>query len=332
LTATVSHLSDFAPLVASGGSAPDTPTGLTPSNPGSGTAINLTWAAVSGASTYNVYKSTDNSSYPLLASPSATSYSATGLTAGTTYYFKVSAVNSTGDESAATTAVSLEPSVVGSGGGGGASGAVAGSTPVITPATPATPATPLSNANSSALNTPSRVSYDLGTTTLKNGSRGEAVKELQRFLNTKLNLGLAIDGSLGPKTIAVIKKWQKDNGLVADGLIGAKTKAMMNAQAAGTPATPATPASSASPNALATPSRTSYDLGTTTLKNGSRGEAVKELQRFLNTKLNLGLAIDGSLGPKTIAVIKKWQKDNGLVADGLIGAKTKAMMNAQVTE
>ena len=28
LTATVSHLSDFAPLVASGGSAPDTPTGL----------------------------------------------------------------------------------------------------------------------------------------------------------------------------------------------------------------------------------------------------------------------------------------------------------------
>jgi len=47
----------------------------------------------------------------------------------------------------------------------------------------------------------------------------------------------------------------------------------------------------------------------------------------LNAKLNLGLVIDGSLGPKTIAVIKKWQMDNGLVADGLVGAKTKAMMN-----
>ena len=74
----------------------------------------------------------------------------------------------------------------------------------------------------------------------------------------------------------------------------------------------------------------SYNFGTTTLKNGSTGEAVKELQRFLNAKLNLGLVVDGKLGPKTIAVIKQWQKDNGLVADGLIGAKTKAMMNASV--
>jgi len=71
-----------------------------------------------------------------------------------------------------------------------------------------------------------------------------------------------------------------------------------------------------------------YNFGTTTLKNGSKGEGVKELQRFLNAKLNLGLAIDGKLGPKTIAVIKKWQKDNNLKSDGLIGAKTKAKMNS----
>jgi hypothetical protein len=74
----------------------------------------------------------------------------------------------------------------------------------------------------------------------------------------------------------------------------------------------------------------SYNFGTTTLRNGSKGAAVKELQRFLNTTLNLGLVIDGKLGPKTIAVIKKWQKAHGLVVDGLIGNKTKAMMNASV--
>ena len=74
----------------------------------------------------------------------------------------------------------------------------------------------------------------------------------------------------------------------------------------------------------------SYNFGTTTLKNGSKGEAVKELQRFLNTKLGLGLVIDGALGPKTITVIKQWQKDNGLVSDGLIGQKTKVKMNASV--
>jgi hypothetical protein len=71
----------------------------------------------------------------------------------------------------------------------------------------------------------------------------------------------------------------------------------------------------------------SYDFGTATLKNGSRGEAVEELQEFLNRFLNLGLMLDGNLGPKTIASIKKWQMQNGLVADGLVGAKTKMLMN-----
>ncbi len=75
-------------------------------------------------------------------------------------------------------------------------------------------------------------------------------------------------------------------------------------------------------------STTPYNFGAPTLKNESRGEPVKELQRFLNQDLNLGLAIDGKLGPKTIAVVKTWQKNHGLIADGLVGPKTKAMMNA----
>ncbi|KKR59030.1 MAG: Antifreeze glycoprotein/trypsinogen-like protein protease chimeric [Candidatus Nomurabacteria bacterium GW2011_GWF2_40_31] len=115
----------------------------------------------------------------------------------------------------------------------------------VTPATPATPAVP--GVSPAIPATPATV-YNFGTTTL----------ELQRFLNDKLNLGLVLDGKLGPKTIAVIKTWQADNGLVPDGLIGAKTKAMMNAGA-----TPATPASTSQ-------STGSYNFGTTTLKNGSK--------------------------------------------------------------
>jgi peptidoglycan hydrolase-like protein with peptidoglycan-binding domain len=75
---------------------------------------------------------------------------------------------------------------------------------------------------------------------------------------------------------------------------------------------------------------TSYNLGTVTLKNGSKGESVKQLQKLLNKLLNMSLKEDGILGPKTIAVIKKWQKDHGLVADGLVGPKTKAAMQAEV--
>mgnify|MGYP001564786935 CR=1 FL=1 len=97
-----------------------------------------------------------------------------------------------------------------------------------------------------------------------------------------------------------------------------------------TPAVPATSETSAIPAVPATPATPTYNFGTVTLKRGSKGEPVKELQRFLNDKLNLGLKLDGKLGPKTIAVIKKWQKANGLKADGLVGVKTKAKMNAMV--
>ncbi len=92
------------------------------------------------------------------------------------------------------------------------------------PAIPAVPATPSSSSSGSSINK----TYNFGTVTLRMWSKGEAVMELQRFLNAKLNLGLVIDGKLGPKTIAVIKQWQKDNGLVNDGLVGNKTKAKMN--------------------------------------------------------------------------------------------------------
>jgi peptidoglycan hydrolase-like protein with peptidoglycan-binding domain len=166
--------------------------------------------------------------------------------------------------------------------------------------------------------------YNFGAVTLKDGSRGPAVVELQRFLNDTMKLGLVLDGVLGPKTIAVIKKWQSDRGLVPDGLIGNKTKAMMNAIATGTnPSTGSTGSPQAGSGPLA------YNLGIVTLRDGSRGEAVKELQRFLNDKLKLGLVVDGKLGPKTIAVIKKWQRDHKLVVDGLVGNKTKAMMNGE---
>jgi hypothetical protein len=76
--------------------------------------------------------------------------------------------------------------------------------------------------------------------------------------------------------------------------------------------------------------KTHYDFGTAVLKNGSKGNAVKELQRFLNDTMKLGLIIDGKFGPKTTVIVKKWQKAHGLVPDGLIGAKTKTMMNAEV--
>ena len=58
----------------------------------------LTWNAVSGATAYKVYRATSKSgTYSLLGTVTATNYTNTGAKAGTTYYYKVKAVNSAGE-------------------------------------------------------------------------------------------------------------------------------------------------------------------------------------------------------------------------------------------
>ncbi len=78
-----------------------------------GNQINLSWSTVSGATSYLVWRSTTSGGpYAALATlRSGTSYSDTGLTAGTTYYYVVTAANLGGDgaNSAQASAVALPP-------------------------------------------------------------------------------------------------------------------------------------------------------------------------------------------------------------------------------
>jgi len=66
----------------------------------SASAITVRWSAVDGASTYKVYRDTDqagSNKTELTTSAASNSFSATGLTANTTYYFWVKAVNAFGE-------------------------------------------------------------------------------------------------------------------------------------------------------------------------------------------------------------------------------------------
>jgi hypothetical protein len=75
---------------------PAAPTGLVATAGNSQVA--LSWAASSGATGYNVKRSTVNGSgYATVASPATTSYTNTGLTNGTTYYYVVTAINAGGE-------------------------------------------------------------------------------------------------------------------------------------------------------------------------------------------------------------------------------------------
>jgi len=54
--------------------------------------VALTWGFVAGATTYNVYRSTDQITYTVLASTNQLQYEDTSVTLGTSYYYKVSAI------------------------------------------------------------------------------------------------------------------------------------------------------------------------------------------------------------------------------------------------
>lgn len=62
------------------------------------------------------------------------------------------------------------------------------------------------------------------------------------------------------------------------------------------------------------------------IRKGDRGEYVRHWQMFLNLNGYACGSADGIFGAKTEAAVKKWQKDHGLVADGIIGPKTWASL------
>lgn len=102
-------------------SAPASPTGL--SSVAGIEQVSLTWNAVSGATSYNVYQGLspgNEAATPVLTGITAATATVSGLTGGVRYYFKVRAVNDVGTsgDSNETNAVALARPAGGSGSGG----------------------------------------------------------------------------------------------------------------------------------------------------------------------------------------------------------------------
>ncbi|MFA6096167.1 MAG: Ig-like domain-containing protein [Candidatus Paceibacterota bacterium] len=126
ISAPTSHFSLYAPTSSTTG-APSTPSGLS-ATAASSSSINLSWTVTSGATSYDIYRSASSGgtfarigSEPTVSSGSTTSYTDTGLSASTPYYYKITALNSSGEslpssEVTATTSAAAAPA-----GGGGVS-------------------------------------------------------------------------------------------------------------------------------------------------------------------------------------------------------------------
>jgi putative chitinase len=98
---------------------------------------------------------------------------------------------------------------------------------------------------------------------------------------------------------------------------GAPTGGAATAGAA--PAGPA-PAGAAAASVASTPPRP-------VLGRGSQGDAVVQLQNMLRD-LNFAVAIDGDFGPGTEVAVTRFQSENGLVEDGIVGPQTWGALDA----
>ncbi len=128
--------------------------------------------------------------------------------------------------------------------------------------------------------------------TLRRGSRGNYVKLAQSLLNTA-GIGLEVDGVFGGDTLAAVQGFQNENGLAIDGVIGPNTWRAL----------------------LWLPP---YPV----LRRGSRGNYVRYLQQLLLSKLYDPGSIDGVFGSLTQNAVLAFQRENGLVVDGIVGSRT----------
>ena len=157
--------------------------------------------------------------------------------------------------------------------------------------------------------------------TLKKGSKGEAVKNLQKFL-TWYGIKLTADGEFGSNTDSALRVFQKTEGIGVDGEYGNQSYTKAKAYAT----TPTKPTTSTTPSLKKPTGKYSGTIPNPTLKKGSKGTSVKNLQKFLNWYGGFKLSVDGGFGDKTYNALKTFQKTEGISADGIYGkaSQTKA--------
>ena len=181
-----------------------------------------------------------------------------------------------------------------------------------------------------------------GTPLLVRGARGEPVRLVQQQLVTVgLSLTGGVDGVYGSATLATLKMFQRSRGLNATGVFDAGTALILaNAVAALTPVTtvpttapPTTAPPTTAPPTTAPPTTTppTTPPNVVLLSVGSRGEAVKTMQRQL---IVVGIVVfggaDGVFGTATQTSLKQFQTRAGLPVNGVFDTVTKAALTAAV--
>lgn len=160
--------------------------------------------------------------------------------------------------------------------------------------------------------------------TLRLGSTGNAVSEIQAMLILLGYLENPVDGRYQEPTEAAVKDFQADVGLTDDGIVGPATweKLLPNPSTEFTPpAVPETPVA----DAETTPdeeAEADAPIELPILRQGITGPAVARVQETLRVRGFYNGEIDGIFGPGTEAAVKDFQSSVQLAADGVVGPAT----------
>ena len=160
--------------------------------------------------------------------------------------------------------------------------------------------------------------YTDGTTTLRYGMKSDAVRRLQEDLKTLNYYTGTVTGNYGTITQEAVRRFQKKNGLAADGIAGPRTLSKLATLMSG-----GVSGGTGSSGSVSSGTVTSGTL----LKQGSSGAAVRALQENLKTLGYYTGTVTGNYGSLTKEAVRQFQKKNGLAADGVAGARTLAKIS-----
>lgn len=162
--------------------------------------------------------------------------------------------------------------------------------------------------------------------TLKFGTAGPRVRVLQRSL-LALGFNVSVDGDFGKDTFAAVKAFQTVVGLTADGMAGQKTLAKLEKYFDDDGNCTSGPIAGSKPAAPEVdPDAPTYGIPERTLRYGDKGLDVKyAMQRLYDLKY-YNKKVDETFGAGMLRAVKAFQTRNGLTADGVIGAKTIAVL------
>ncbi|MDR3178681.1 MAG: LysM peptidoglycan-binding domain-containing protein [Oscillospiraceae bacterium] len=142
--------------------------------------------------------------------------------------------------------------------------------------------------------------------TLREGSAGLEVLILQQYLNLHGLFPSVLTKSFGETTTEAVKKFQQDQGLIADGIVGKNTWEALETTTDVSGGFPPAPLSRLKP----------------ILKQGSTGVYVEELQKQLKELDYYDGNVTGKFDQATGNAVTDFQISNKLVPNGIVGDDT----------